>query len=135
MVQAMEAQPSGIGIAAPQIGILQQIAIVDVSDRVRAAKRLYLVNPRLLEAKDEILSREGCMSLPEYTAYLKRYNQVRVAWQDENGEHQEKAAIGIEAICIQHEIDHLQGMLFIDRVTALKTDMIPRAKTLKKTSN
>jgi peptide deformylase len=122
----MESQPSGIGIAAPQIGLSLRVALVDVSARVQGAERLVLINPVILETREEILSREGCMSLPEYTAYLKRYHWVRVEWQTEEGKKQRKTSIGIEAICIQHEIDHLDGIMFIDRVVSLKTDMIPR---------
>jgi len=66
------------------------------------------------------------MSLPEYTAPLKRYEWVRVVYQDEEGRFIERSASGIEAVCIQHEIDHLKGVLFIDRVASLKTDMMPR---------
>jgi len=126
LVLTMKSQPLGIGIAAPQIGILMQIAVVDVSARVKRARRLYLINPEVLETRDEIISREGCMSLPEYTAYLKRFNWVRVKWTDQHGKSQVKTSEGIEAICIQHEMDHLKGQLFIDRVTSLKTDMMPR---------
>ncbi len=126
LIETMEAQPSGIGIAAPQIGISRQIAIVDVSARVKGAKKLVLINPEVLETAEPKLSREGCMSLPEYTANLKRYDWVKIRWQNEWGEVCEKEASGIEAVCIQHEIDHLNGMMFIDRVASLKTDMMPR---------
>ncbi|HXV27772.1 MAG TPA: peptide deformylase [bacterium] len=129
--ETMEAQPSGIGIAAPQIGILKRVAVVDVSRRVRGAERLCLVNPEIIEYKSEVLSREGCMSLPEYTAYLKRHDWLRLRWQDACGHLHQKIATGIEAICIQHEIDHLNGALFFDRVVALKTDMIPRKSSVK----
>jgi peptide deformylase len=126
MAQIMEKQPAGIGIAAPQLGMGIQAAIVDVSPRVTGAKRHYLINPVILEMREPVLSREGCMSLPEYSAYLKRYDWVHVRWQDEEGKFHDYDAKGIEAICIQHEVDHLQGILFIDRVASLKTDMIPR---------
>ena len=124
----LERQPHGIGIAAPQIGALKQVAIVDVSKRIPEARRLILVNPKILELRQERASREGCMSLPDYTANLKRYEIVKLGWEDERGAYQEKVFIGIEAVCIQHEVDHLNGVLFIDRVTSLKRDMIPRPK-------
>lgn len=120
-------QRHGIGIAAPQIGINLQLAIVDVSKRIPEARRLVLANPEILDQKSEKRSREGCMSLPEYTADLKRYDWIRFQYQDQTGEWIVREAIGIEAVCIQHEIDHLQGVLFFDRVAALKTDMIPRS--------
>ena len=126
LVAVMKKQASGIGIAAPQIGVGQRVAVVDVSARIPAAERLILVNPVILEMAEPIGSREGCMSLPEYTADLKRYQWIRVRWQDEAGRFHEKATQGIEAICIQHEVDHLEGKLFIDRVISLKTDMLPR---------
>ena len=126
MRRIMESQPSGIGIAAPQIGISKQIALVDVSKREPRAQLLIMVNPVILEVAEERASREGCMSLPDYTAPLKRFNRVLVRWQGLRGEYYEKAVAGIEAVCIQHEIDHLKGLLFFDRVTSLKRDMIPR---------
>ncbi len=130
--KTMEAQPSGIGIAAPQIGILKRLVVVDVSSRDPKAKRLYLANPEILEAKNPVPSREGCMSLPEYTAPLKRFDWIRVRWQDHEGKFCENTTSGIEAICIQHEVDHLNGILFFDRVAALKTDMIPRRMSSRK---
>ncbi len=72
------------------------------------------------------------MSLPDYTANLKRYETVRLRWQDEKGEIREQIFHGIEAVCIQHEVDHLNGVLFIDRVISLKRDMIPRVGSFKK---
>lgn len=122
----MKSQPHGIGIAAPQIGIAKQVALVDVSSRVPGAQRLVLVNPQIVDLKDESASREGCMSLPDYRANLKRYRSLRLLWQDERGEHHERKFQDIEAICIQHEVDHLKGVLFIDRVASLKRDLIPR---------
>lgn len=126
LISAMNAHKHGIGIAAPQIGVLKQIAIVDVSSRVPRAKRLVLINPRLVSFNHEIRSREGCMSLPEYTADLKRYLQIRVRYLDPQGKLQQKECEGIEAVCVQHELDHLEGMLFFDHVTSLKTGLYPR---------
>ncbi len=126
LMETMERQPSGIGIAAPQIGISRRIAIVDVSARAPGFERLILINPVILENSEEKSSCEGCMSVPDYTANLKRFDRIHVAWQTAAGEHRHKVAAGIEAVCIQHEIDHLDGVLFLDHVTSLKTDMIPR---------
>ncbi len=123
----MRAQKHGIGIAAPQIGIAKRVAIVDVSTRVPGAKRHVLVNPEIIEHGGVRLSREGCMSLPDYTADLRRYDWVRLRWQDEEGRFHEQKFEGIEAVCVQHEVDHLKGVLFLDRVACLKTDMYPRA--------
>lgn len=128
----MRSQKHGIGIAAPQIGISLKVALVDVSSRVPGAEPLTLVNPEILSRGGLKISREGCMSLPDYTADLKRSEWVFVRWQDETGLYREKRAEGIEAICIQHEVDHLNGVLFLDRVACLKTDMYPRAARRKK---
>ena len=132
-IDALEAlmrhQRHGIGIAAPQIGISRQIALVDVSARMKGADLLILINPVILKAWDARPSREGCMSLPDYTAVIKRYERVLVRWLDQKGKRQQKLCEGIEAVCVQHEIDHLNGMLYIDRVQSLKRDMIPRQKT------
>lgn len=126
LIQIMKSQAHGIGIAAPQIGVLKQIAVVDVSARVPGSECLVLINPVILDADDVRPSREGCMSVPEYTGLLNRYFRVKLRWMDLNGQTKEKMSTGIEAVCIQHEIDHLNGMLFLDRVGSLKTDMIPR---------
>ena len=127
LVRVMESQPHGIGIAAPQIGVAKAVAIVVVSKRDPKTKRLILVNPIILEKKEPEARKEGCMSFPDYTAFLKRHKWVRFRWQDERGEFQEKISTGIEAICVEHEVDHLEGVLFIDHVTCLKTDLFPRS--------
>lgn len=126
MEETMRSQPSGIGIAAPQVGISKKIALVDVSSRIPGAKKLVLVNPQILELRDEKISREGCMSLPDYIANIKRYDWIRAIWQDATGRSHEGVFTGIEAVCFQHEVDHLNGKLFIDRVAMLKRDLIPR---------
>lgn len=132
LVQTMKTQAHGIGIAAPQIGISQQIAIVDVSARVPEARRLVLINPEILELREEKASREGCMSLPDYMGNIKRYETTVIQWQDETGQYCRGEFRGIEAVCIQHEIDHLNGILFMDRVASLKRDMIPRERSSKR---
>lgn len=132
MLQTMRAQTMGIGIAAPQIGIDQQIVIVDVSSRISGAVCRIMINPRILVRKGEKISHEGCMSLPDYTGYLQRFEEVEVEYTDDHGRFVHYKATGIEAVCIQHELDHLEGKLFIDRVTSLKADMIPRSAKRKK---
>ncbi len=128
LVRVMKSQPRGIGIAAPQIGTARAVAIVDVSKREPQAERLILVNPVILETREPETRKEGCMSLPDYTAFLKRHRWVRFRWQDTQGEFHEKVSTGIEAICVEHEVDHLNGVLFIDHVTCLKTDLLPRPR-------
>lgn len=131
MHKVMKSQPSGIGIAAPQLGINLRVAIIDISTRVNGKECLYLINPEIIMAEDPITSREGCMSLPEYTSTIQRYNQIKVRWQNLNGHTDEKMFQDLEARCIQHEIDHLNGILFIDRVTSLKTDLRPRSARVR----
>lgn len=126
LVRVMKSQPHGIGIAAPQIGVAKAVAVVDVSKREPQKRRLILVNPVILEKKEPEVRKEGCMSFPDYTAFLKRHRWVRFRWQNEHGEFFEKISTGIEAVCVEHEIDHLEGVLFIDHVACLKTDLFPR---------
>ncbi|MFH1208746.1 MAG: peptide deformylase [Candidatus Omnitrophota bacterium] len=126
LVRVMKSQPYGIGIAAPQIGVAKAVAIVDVSKRDPKTKRLVLINPVILEKKNQEIRKEGCMSFPDYTAFLRRHKWVRFRWQNERGEFHEKISTGIEAVCVEHEVDHLEGVLFIDHVTCLKTDLFPR---------
>lgn len=132
LVRMMKSQPHGIGIAAPQIGVSKAVAVVDVSKREPQARRLILVNPVILERRDPEARKEGCMSLPDYTAFLKRHRWIRFRFQDARGEFHEKISTGIEAICVEHEVDHLSGVLFIDHVTCLKTDLFPRSFGKKK---
>lgn len=127
MAQMIKTQRHGIGIAAPQIGVLKQMAIVDVSSRIPGAEPLILINPVILEAREQGPSREGCMSLPEYTGLLSRFFWIKFQTRSLKGEMVEKISAGLEAVCIQHEIDHLHGKLFMDRVGSLKKDMIPRS--------
>lgn len=127
LLRTMKKQAHGIGIAAPQIGVAMSVAIVDVSSRDPKSRRLILVNPVILDLKEPEVRKEGCMSFPDYTAYLKRHKWVRFRYQDEKGKVCEKISTGIEAICVEHEVDHLNGVLFIDHVTCLKTDLFPRS--------
>ncbi len=124
-------QPGGIGIAAPQIGFPDQIAIVDVSPKEKGRKRLVLINPEILEAGGEdVLRREGCMSVPDYTANVKRPFFVRIRWQNEEFSPCELLTDGLEALCIQHELDHLNGLLFLHKVASLTRDVFRRKKYL-----
>lgn len=131
LARVMAREKHGIGIAAPQIGIAEKIAIVDVSERDPSCQRLVLINPVVLECRDPEVGREGCMSVPDYTALVKRYRWIRYRYQDPSGTIIEKTSVGIEAVCVQHEIDHLNGRLLIDSVACLKTDLLPR-RTSKK---
>lgn len=123
----------GIGLAAPQVGVLKRVCVADVSDRKKGEEpsRLVLVNPdvvwRSVEAETQ---EEGCLSLPSQFADVSRPRAVRVRYRDLEGQQRELAADGLLARCLQHEIDHLDGTLFTDRLSTLKRDMIMR-KLLK----
>ena len=130
LIKIMKRQPGGIGIAAPQVGIAKQIAIVDVSPKISGAKLLVLINPVIVALKEEGIFREGCMSLPDFTANVKRAGIIKLEWRDINFKKQELTTSGIEARCIQHEVDHLNGLLFVDRVTSLKSDVFRRKRYL-----
>ena len=119
-------QPCGIGIAAPQVGESLRVIVVDVSPRDPTKTRHIMVNPKLISAEGKLPSREGCMSLPDYTASLVRAATITVEWITPDGRACRMSTSGIEAVCLQHEIDHLNGVLFIDRVACLKTDAFSR---------
>ena len=121
-----------VGIAACQIGVLKRVAIVDTSDHkkhgTQSQGRIVLINPTVTMRHGERLGREGCLSLPDFTANVRRAAEISVGFQDESGNECSLNAIEFEAVAIQHEIDHLHGILFLDRVANLKTDVFPRKK-------
>jgi len=121
--------PRTVGIAAPQIGVLSRLAIVDTSRNPKhpgGHGLLILVNPRLTAHEGEQFFREGCLSLPDYTANIRRFRSVTVEALDLKGEPVTVDAEGFEAVVLQHEIDHLDGVLFLDRVANLGTDLFRR---------
>ena len=117
---AMRAGPGGVGIAAPQLGIGKRMLVVDCAlarHRCKNHGRLFMVNPEMIGHSDELaLGREGCLSAPDWVGMVPRAKRVRVRYLDENGEAREIEASGFEARVIQHEMDHLDGILFVDRV-------------------
>jgi peptide deformylase len=127
MLEAMYAAP-GIGLAAIQVGVPRRVITIDVAkreDEGAEANPLFLINPELLWTSDErTVGEEGCLSIPEYFAEVERPASVRVAYLDRDGKRQEMEANGVLAICLQHEIDHLNGKLFIDHLSKLKRDMV-----------
>jgi peptide deformylase len=119
--QTMRAGPGGVGIAAPQMGLLKRMIVVDCRESRRPCKNnglLYMVNPKVELSEGEGLGREGCLSVPDWVGMVPRARQVCVSYQDLSGQHQQIEASGFEARVIQHEIDHLNGVLFIDRVVS-----------------
>lgn len=128
LTETLYTQPGGIGIAAPQVGRGERVIVVDVSPKEPSKGREVMLNPEILDEEGGVWTREGCMSLPDYTGNVKRSSRVLVEWIDPEGRRHKRWAEGIEAICLQHEIDHLNGILFIDRVASLKTDVFPRKR-------
>jgi peptide deformylase len=119
LLDTMAAAPRCVGIAAPQIGEALRIATVDVTGHPKAtscAGRLVLVNPVIVHAAGSEVGREGCLSIPDFTADVRRAARVVVEAADRQGAPLRVKAEGFEARCLQHEIDHLDGILFLDRV-------------------
>jgi len=124
MLETMYAAP-GIGLAANQIGVLKRVIVLDVAREGDAPKPVGMANPEVVWASDELsVYNEGCLSLPEHYADITRPKEIRVRYLDRDGKKQEIAADGLFATCIQHEIDHLDGVLFVDHLSALKRNMI-----------
>jgi len=119
----------GIGLAAPQVGALQRVIVVDVEQPEGGGrgKPLFIVNPEIIKTSAEInVYQEGCLSVPGQYADVERPRDVRIGYLDYDGNPQEVETGGLLATCIQHEIDHLNGILFIDHVSSLKRDMLLR---------
>ncbi len=108
----------GIGLAATQVNVHQRVLVTDVSEERN--QPLALVNPQILQLNGSIESEEGCLSVPEYYDTVKRAERIRVYALDGQGQHLEFEAEGLLAVCIQHEIDHLNGKLFVDYLSELK---------------
>lgn len=125
LVDTMRASP-GVGLAAPQIGVDLRVAVVDVTPRNPGHGLLVLVNPRVILSEGWKVGREGCLSIPEFTANVGRAERVVVQARDAEGHTRLLEAEGFEAVCVQHEMDHLEGILFLDRVASLKTDLFRR---------
>jgi peptide deformylase len=129
MLETMYEAP-GIGLAAIQVGVPRRVVTVDVArreDEDADPNPLFLINPEILWRSDErAVHEEGCLSIPEYYAEVERPASVRVRYLDRDGQLQELEADSILAVCLQHEIDHLDGTLFIDHLSKLKRDMVIR---------
>ncbi len=127
MLETMYDAP-GIGLAAPQIGVLERLIVLDcVKEEGEAPRPLIMFNPEVIAASEETnVYEEGCLSIPEQYAEVTRPKVVDVAWMDENGNARTETFDGLWATCVQHEIDHLNGKLFIDYLKPLKRQMITR---------
>jgi peptide deformylase len=131
LLETMRSMPGGVGIAAPQVGWTERVVIVDVSGHRKGGRQenhglLVLVNPEILAMGGSQIVREGCMSVPDYTANVRRAQWVLVDAVGLDGEQVILESTGFEAVVIQHEMDHLDGLLFLDRVASLKSDLFRR---------
>jgi peptide deformylase len=128
MVETMYAAP-GVGLAANQVGVALQIAVIDISLREENKQRyplIVIINPEILSAEGAVVEEEGCLSIPEYAESVKRAARVKVRAQDRAGKSFELEAEGLLAKALQHEIDHLNGLLYIDRLSPLKKNIFRR---------
>ena len=124
MLETMYAAP-GIGLAAVQVGVLKRVVVIDLSKKEEKKTPLFFVNPEIVSTSEEQVSyEEGCLSIPNQFAEIKRPNRCHVKYLDYNGRKKDLKADGLLATCIQHEIDHLNGILFIDYLSKLKKDLI-----------
>ena len=125
MIETMYAAP-GVGLAAPQVGEPKRLAVIDISSRQDKFPLLVIVNPVIVSSEGEVEFEEGCLSLPEYTAIVKRAENVVVKAQDRDGKAIEIEGTELLAIALQHEIDHLDGILLIDRISAIKREFFKK---------
>ncbi len=116
----------GIGLAAPQIAISKRITVIDVSFRKNPSDKIALINPEIVHAEGKQVEEEGCLSLPEIREKVVRASKVRVKAQDVTGKWFEVEGEELLARALQHEIDHLDGVLFIDRISRLKRELVLR---------
>ena len=126
MLETMYDAP-GIGLAAPQIGGLTRLIVRDVAKEDEERAPIVMVNPKIVWASEErSVYEEGCLSIPEYYEEVERPASVTVAYLDRDGAEREITAEGLLATCVQHEIDHLNGVLFIDHISKLKRDRVTK---------
>jgi peptide deformylase len=126
MLESMHAA-AGIGLAAPQVGVLKRVIVVDVSPPEEPPAPYRMADPEVIwRSLEQVTGEEGCLSLPEQYGDVTRPSSIRVRYLDEHGEVRELAADGLLGKCIQHEIDHLEGTLFVDHLSQLKRGIILR---------
>ncbi len=130
LLETMRFYSHSVGIASPQIGNLIRIIAIDASKNKKGQKinhgELVMLNPEILDWQSIIKTREGCMSVPDYTGNVNRARKITVKYLDLDGKEHQFDTEGFEAVVIQHEIDHLDGILFIDRIISKNTDLFRR---------
>ncbi|BCR03354.1 peptide deformylase [Desulfuromonas versatilis] len=119
MAETMYAAP-GVGLAAPQVGVSKRLVVIDCAPKGEPPQLLTVINPEILSREEDCCEEEGCLSVPGYYARVERQARVRVRYLDLDGNTVERESTGLEAICFQHEIDHLDGILFVDHLSPLK---------------
>jgi peptide deformylase len=126
MLETMYAAP-GIGLAAPQVGKPIRVIVVDLADKDEEPHPYRMVNPKIVDASEELrVTNEGCLSVPDFYADVERADTITVEYQDEHGEKQTLECDGMLATCIAHEIEHLDGVLFVDHLSLVKRNIILR---------
>ena len=131
MVATMRHHPRCVGLAAPQIGSPFRLAVMDARGHPKTTSSqglIVLVNPEILQTRGQLIHREGCLSVPDLTANVQRAEWVRLSAMDQEGRVRELVLEGFEAVIAQHEVDHLDGTLFLDRVADLRTDVFKRKR-------
>jgi peptide deformylase len=124
MLETMYDAP-GIGLAAIQIGVAQRMVVIDLAKKDEPKEPIVLINPEVIKASDEVsVYEEGCLSIPDYYEEVERPTRITFRFMDLNGKTAELEADGLLATCVQHEIDHLDGKLFIDYLSKLKRDRV-----------
>ncbi len=132
MLESMYAA-NGIGLAAPQVGISKRIIVVDVAKKGETPSPILIADPKIIQKSEEIaLNEEGCLSFPDYYADISRPVEVTIQYLDNHNEPREINADGLLARCLQHEMDHLDGVLFVDYLSYLKRNIILRKLTKSK---
>jgi peptide deformylase len=130
LLDTMAAGPGSVGVAAPQIGVTLRVCVVDVSGNRHGKDNnhglLCMINPEIVSSSGLATMREGCMSVPDYTGDVERATEIGIKFMELDGVTREFVATGFEAVAIQHEMDHLNGVLFLDRISSVKTGLFRR---------
>jgi peptide deformylase len=124
LIDTVKASP-GVGVAAPQIGVARRAIVVDVSPKPGHGL-IVLLNPEVVSGENPKTGREGCLSIPDFTANVRRPQEIVIRGLNPKGQAVVLHSQGLEAVCLQHEVDHLDGILFLDRVASLKKDVFRR---------
>ena len=134
MEETLNQAPGCVGIAVPQVGVMLRIVMVDVSSKPKLKNhgRLTLVNPEITRWDGFEIGREGCLSVPDYTGNVVRASQIELEALDQNGQRSRYEMEGYEARVVQHELDHLDGLLFLDRLVSRRSDLFKRKKYKQK---